>query len=41
MGVSPRTSKLERHGFVETGRAAGTWQVGDELCDSVYYRLEL
>ena len=32
---------LERHGFVETGRAAGTWQVGDELCDSVYLRLAL
>ena len=32
---------LERHGFVETGRAKGTWQLGDEVCDSVYYRLEL
>ena len=32
---------LERHGFIETGRAAGTWQVGDELCDSVYLRLAL
>lgn len=32
---------LERHGFVETGRAAGSWQVGDELCDSIYYRLSL
>lgn len=32
---------LERHGFVETGRAAATWRIGDELCDSVYYRLEL
>jgi len=32
---------LERHGFVETGREAGTWQVGDELCDSVYFRLDL
>ena len=32
---------LERHGFVETGRAAGTWQVGDELCDSVYLKLTL
>jgi len=32
---------LERHGFVETGRAAGAWQVGDELCDSVYFRLQL
>jgi RimJ/RimL family protein N-acetyltransferase len=32
---------LERCGFVETHRAAGTWQVGDELCDSVYLRLAL
>ena len=32
---------LKRHGFIETGRAAGTWQVGDELCDSIYLRLEL
>jgi RimJ/RimL family protein N-acetyltransferase len=31
---------LERHGFVEIGRATGTWQVGDELCDSIYFRLE-
>jgi RimJ/RimL family protein N-acetyltransferase len=32
---------LERCGFEETGRASGTWQVGDELCDSVYLRLTL
>jgi len=32
---------LTRHGFVETGCGTGTWQVGDELCDSVYFRLEL
>ena len=32
---------LARHGFMETGRATETWQVGDELCDSIYYRLEL
>ena len=32
---------LARHGFQEIGRAQGTWQVGDELCDSIYYRLEL
>ena len=32
---------LERNGFVETGRAAGTWQVGNELCDSVYLKLTL
>ena len=43
--VDPRNSAsirlLERAGFIETGRAMGTWQVGDELCDSVYYRLVL
>ena len=32
---------LERHGFQETGRAKGTWEVGGEVCDSIYYRLEL
>jgi len=32
---------LRRHGFVETGRVAGTWQVGEEMCDSVYLRIEL
>jgi len=32
---------LERAGFVETHRASGTWLVGDELCDSIYFRLEL
>ena len=38
--VDPRNAAslrlLARHGFVETGRASGTWQVGDELCDSIY-----
>ena len=28
-------------GFMETSRASGTWQVGEELCDSVYLRLDL
>ena len=41
--VDPRnaasTGLLLRLGFVETHRASGTWQVGDELCDSVYYAL--
>lgn len=32
---------LQRCGFEETHRAAGTWQVGDELCDSVYLKLTL
>lgn len=43
--VDPRNRSsirlLNRHGFVETGRAQGTWQVGDELCDSIYFRLAL
>lgn len=32
---------LGRCGFVETHRAAGTWKVGEELCDSVYLRLNI
>ena len=32
---------LERHGFIEIGRETGTWQIGDELCDSIYFRLAL
>ena len=43
--VDPRNQSslklLERHGFIETGRASGTWQIGDELCDSVYLKLTL
>jgi RimJ/RimL family protein N-acetyltransferase len=43
--VDPRNLRsiklLEKHGFVETGRANGTWQVGNELCDSVYLALDL
>ena len=42
--VDPRNTAsiglLLRLGFVETHRAKGTWQVGDELCDSVYFALE-
>ena len=38
---APSLRLLDRHGFVETGRASGTWQVGDELCDSIYLRLSL
>ena len=41
--VDPRNEAslalLHRAGFEETGRASGTWQVGDEPCDSVYLRL--
>jgi len=32
---------LERAGFVETARVAGTWLVAGELCDSVYLELAL
>lgn len=32
---------LERAGFVETARVAGTWLVAGELCDSVYLELVL
>jgi ribosomal-protein-alanine N-acetyltransferase len=42
--VDPRNASslrlLMKHGFTETGRASGTWQVGDELCDSVYLSLD-
>jgi len=43
--VDPRNAAslalLKGHGFVETGRASGTWQVGAELCDSIYLGLDL
>ena len=32
---------LLKHGFVETGRAARTWHVGGQWCDSVYLELRL
>ncbi len=32
---------LERAGFMETARVAGTWLVAGELCDSVYLKLPL
>lgn len=41
--VDPRNERsirlLERLGFAESGRAARTWQIGDEYCDSVYFML--
>ena len=41
--VDPRNRRslalLTRLGFVETGRKARTWQIGDSWCDSVYLRL--
>lgn len=43
--VDPRNAAsirlLEQAGFLETGRAAGTWLVGVELCDSVYFAMIL
>ena len=43
--VDPRNAAsltlLKHHNFVETGRASGSWQIGEELCDSIYFRLEL
>ena len=42
--VDPRNraslALLERHGFAETGRAAGTWETHIGRCDSVYLRLD-
>ena len=32
---------LERHGFVETGRAKNTWLIGGQWFDSIYWRVEL
>ena len=31
---------IKRHGFVETGRASGTWTTHLGLCDSIYFALE-
>lgn len=43
--VDPRNAAsirlLQKAGFAEIGRACGTWQVGSELCDSVYLALNL
>ncbi|HET7709046.1 MAG TPA: GNAT family N-acetyltransferase [Sphingomicrobium sp.] len=43
--VDPRNAAslrlLQRHGFVETGRAPRTWHVGGEWCDSVYLEVRL
>ena len=41
--VDPRNARslalLARLGFVETGRKANSWQIGETWCDSVYLRL--
>jgi [ribosomal protein S5]-alanine N-acetyltransferase len=41
--VDPRNTAsirlLEGLGFAETGRASGTWTLGEEVCDSIYYAL--
>jgi ribosomal-protein-alanine N-acetyltransferase len=43
--VDPRNAAslrlLRRHGFVETSRAARTWNIAGEWCDSVYLELRL
>ena len=43
--VDPRNEAslrlLHRHGFVETGRAARTWNVGGVWCDSIYLAVRL
>ncbi len=36
---TPSIRLLTRHGFVETGRASGTWNTHIGACDSVYLRL--
>ncbi len=42
--VDPRNTPAWRlltgHGFIETGRASGTWNTHIGLCDSIYLRLE-
>jgi ribosomal-protein-alanine N-acetyltransferase len=42
--VDPRNraslALLARHGFFESGRAAGTWNTHIGLCDSLYLRLD-
>ena len=37
---TPSLKLLTDHGFVETGRAEGTWTTHIGLCDSVYLRLD-
>ena len=41
--VDPRNEAslklLARFGFTETGRAAATWEINGEICDSVYLAL--
>ncbi|MEO8176681.1 MAG: GNAT family N-acetyltransferase [Sphingomicrobium sp.] len=42
--TDPRNAAARRlltsHGFVETGRASGTWTTHIGLCDSIYLRLD-
>jgi RimJ/RimL family protein N-acetyltransferase len=41
--IDPRNTAsirlLTKLGFVESGRAARTWHIGDEWCDSIYFTL--
>jgi len=32
---------LQRHGFVETGRARNSWLIGGQWFDSIYWRVDL
>ena len=42
--TDPRNEQAQRllssHGFVETGRASGTWRTHIGVCDSVYFKLD-
>lgn len=42
--VDPRNGAsirvLQKLGFRESGRAARTWRIGDEWCDSIYFALD-
>ncbi|MEO8547279.1 MAG: GNAT family N-acetyltransferase [Sphingomicrobium sp.] len=37
---TPALKLLTGHGFIETGRAAGTWNTHIGVCDSIYLRLD-
>jgi len=43
--VDPRNARclglLKRIGFIETSRAANTWLVGEEWCNSIYLRFDI
>ena len=37
----PSIRLMQRHGFVETGRAANSWLIGGRWFDSIYWRLDM